>query len=148
MSIVDAVQRATAIDPTRSFCVSAPAGSGKTELLIQRYRPVEAGIARIPGALPTAMHAERMAAAAPLSVENVSEALRFVDPAVVEAMLLESDASFGIDSDLLLRLDDAGIPNEVIDLMVALSFPEYFAIEGGSISSPFFLGPLNFIDAL
>ncbi len=37
MTIVDARQRLTAIDPTRSFCVSAPAGSGKTELLIQRY---------------------------------------------------------------------------------------------------------------
>jgi ATP-dependent exoDNAse (exonuclease V) beta subunit len=33
----DDVQRQRAIDPTRSFVVQAPAGSGKTELLIQRY---------------------------------------------------------------------------------------------------------------
>src|SRR5579863_5864928 len=32
----DERQRRTAIDPTRSFAVQAPAGSGKTELLIQR----------------------------------------------------------------------------------------------------------------
>lgn len=37
MNIIDAPQRALAIDTGRSFCVSAPAGSGKTELLIQRY---------------------------------------------------------------------------------------------------------------
>jgi len=33
----DLEERARALDPSRSFIVQAPAGSGKTELLIQRY---------------------------------------------------------------------------------------------------------------
>lgn len=35
--VVDIAERTEALDPLRSFCVTAPAGSGKTELLIQRY---------------------------------------------------------------------------------------------------------------
>jgi ATP-dependent helicase/nuclease subunit A len=46
MSIVDQEQRARALDPLQSFCVGAPAGSGKTELLIQRYLTLLARVHR------------------------------------------------------------------------------------------------------
>lgn len=43
-AIIDQEQRLAAIDPNRSFIVQAPAGSGKTELLIQRYLALLSGV--------------------------------------------------------------------------------------------------------
>ena len=48
----DHARRREALDPRRSFIVQAPAGSGKTELLIQRYL----------GLLSTVDHAEEIIA--------------------------------------------------------------------------------------
>jgi len=42
----DAAAREAALDGSRSFIVQAPAGSGKTGLLIQRYLALLAGVDR------------------------------------------------------------------------------------------------------
>jgi ATP-dependent helicase/nuclease subunit A len=44
--VPDLAERERALDPTRSYIVQAPAGSGKTELLIQRYLALLGGVER------------------------------------------------------------------------------------------------------
>ncbi len=80
------------------------------------------------GDLSLAARTARTAAAARLEIDDVIEAVRVVDAAAVEALLVESEASFAIDAGVLISLADAEVPGEVIDLMLALSFPDYFVV--------------------
>jgi hypothetical protein len=89
---------------------------------VVRYRPV--GTAKA-GA---AVEAARVAAAGPLSVEDVIEAVREVGPDVVEPLLLQRGNTFDLDSRALLAMADAGVPGRITDLMIALTYPERFAI--------------------
>ena len=57
------------------------------------------------------------------------EAAATADPRVVEAMLTETEPRLQIDRDTLVELDDAGIDSGVIDLLVALAYPQRFVVE-------------------
>ena len=83
-------------------------------------------------------------AATPLTIDDVIHASSNVASRAVEAMLIETHATFDLDSRALLRLQKAGVAGAVTDLMVALSFPDRFVVErqvagglSGSFSSPF-----------
>lgn len=121
--------------------------AGEHELVVRHYRRVDTDVLskqRVakpaytpvwPGAIPSAGHTARIVAAVPLEADDVIEALEDLDPAVVEALLVESGSSFAMDSRLLLRLDDADVPGQIIDLMLALSYPEYFAVQDETVAT-------------
>ena len=73
-----------------------------------------------------ARRAARMAAAALPGIQDVIEASRELDPAVVEAWLLQRMPRFAVDARELRQLASARVPGSVIDLVVALSRPEIF----------------------
>lgn len=107
--------------------------SDERELMVRRFahnepasRVIWERIGR--GDLSLAARTARTAAASRLEIDDVIEATRVVDAAAVEALLLESEASFAIDAGVLIKLANAEVPGEVIDLMLALSFPDYFVV--------------------
>ena len=56
------------------------------------------------------------------------EASPHVAAPALEAALVESRATFGLNARRLIQLDDAGVPSSVIDLMVALTYPQAFSV--------------------
>ena len=105
-------------------------------LTVRRYRragestTVDAGATPLPADLRERVAAAaRLAGASELRIEDVVEAGHAVEAAVVEAMLVETRASFAIDRRALIQLADSGVSADVIDLMVALSFPDEFVVD-------------------
>lgn len=79
-----------------------------------------------------AFESARVAATAPIALADVEDASRRADAAVVEAWLIESGQSFDMNAARLVQAAQAGVPGSVIDVMVALSYPRVFAIDGTS----------------
>ena len=122
----------------------------RQHLEIRRYNPVtNAKRGELVGnATPLPASAQeireaRSACAESLGLPDVREATQQAE-ARVEAMLAETEPRLALDSDTLIELDDAGLDGGVIDLLVALAYPEQFVVErrtgGGSWTSGSFGG--------
>lgn len=100
---------------------------------VQRYRAVdpsvgqEAGLADMP--VPgMALETARRGASARIDIDDVVEAVDQVGPGALEAWVAESGTAFRVDGDVLVTLADRGVPAEVLDLMIAVSYPDRFAL--------------------
>jgi hypothetical protein len=71
-------------------------------------------------------------AASSLSLDDVKEASGKVAARALEAALVETNTGFDLSGRTLLDLDSAGVPDSVIDLLVALSYPDRFVVERSS----------------
>jgi len=98
---------------------------------IRRYRNVD----NTP-VTPARMDAvfARISAGTNFSIDEIIELSTKVEPEVLEVALLELRKPFPIDSQQLVRLSDSRVPSQVVDLMVALSFPDKFQVEKTTVS--------------
>ena len=79
----------------------------------------------------------RLLATRPFTIAAVKEAVTAVDGPVVEAFLTERKQRFNLDAKALIDLADAKVPARVTDLMVALSYPDVFAVNPSTGESDF-----------
>jgi hypothetical protein len=85
--------------------------------------------------LPANLQGRAVAASARLSgptvmtLEEVVDASGTIAAPAVEAALYETGSRFDLNGHTLKTLDAAGVPDGVVDVMVALSFPGHVAIE-------------------
>jgi hypothetical protein len=100
-----------------------------------RYRAVRSEsvpdvvAADLPTGRALASETARLRASAPLDVDAVVEAAGAVAPPALEALLAARQQGFDLDARTLVRLERAGVPASVIDVMIALSYPRSFAVE-------------------
>ena len=76
--------------------------------------------------------AVRTSVAGGIGTAEIAEASRQLKPQVVEAWLSESGQEFTVDAKRLVALAAAGVPDRIIDVMVALSYPTAFAVRPSS----------------
>lgn len=116
--------------------------AGQAASRARRYRPVET-----PGPLADrlasledqrlAVETARQAAAVRLGPDDVAEAVVKAGTAATSVLLVERGDGFRLDRDTLLALHEAGVPGDVIDLMVALSYPEVFEVDPVGVAADF-----------
>lgn len=134
------VRRATTgliamVSPQEWVDVRAVEYSGRSLAGVIRYRLASAdraeavGLGDIGAGRELAVHTARLAAAAEPTVDDVIDAVREVDEEAVRAWVAERGDGFELDAERLVRMAEAGVPEDVIDVVVAVSYPEHFAVD-------------------
>ena len=117
--------------------VEGISAGGGASVRVARYREV-ATPASLPSAARAALRAQalatrsvRVAAGAPVRAEDVLEAARTLDSAVVEAWILERAQRFEISETELSALVTAGLPTRVAEALGAAAEPQSYALARG-----------------
>jgi hypothetical protein len=97
--------------------------------------PLPAEVAGAIGNRAMAVEAARVAAAAPIQAQDVADASHQLDAPVVEAWLVNRGGQMSVNASELEQLANDGVPGSVTDVMVALSYPQKFAVQPGGAAA-------------
>jgi hypothetical protein len=128
------------VSPTHWVDVRSMNVNGEDVAWVQRYalvpdeRAAAEGVEDPTFGVDRAARNARMAASLPIDLEDVEEATRRADAKAVEAWVAETRDGFDLSADELVRLADSGVPGSVIDVVVAVSYPERFQIADAQAS--------------
>ncbi|NJD20620.1 MAG: hypothetical protein FIA95_15220 [Gemmatimonadetes bacterium] len=109
---------------------------GQSAAWAQRFQPADpalaeaAGFGDLLGDRTWSVRTARMVAGAGVDVDDVIEATRRVSPEAVKAFLAEQGSPLELSAAELVRMADAGVPDHVIDVAVAVTYPERFTLRG------------------
>lgn len=125
---------------SRWIDVQATEVDGNSQVRIRRYQRTSerpADVAELaPDVAARVMADSEMLGASAMTLEDVIEANKKVSSAALEAAIDETGARFNLNSRALKQLADAGVSPNVIDLMVAQSFPSQFRVERAASAAP------------
>jgi len=99
-------------------------------------RLAEEGVTDPADGLGMAIRSARMAATAEIQLEDVEEALDYMDAKAIETWIVSQQDRFHPTGQDLVRLADAGVPDNVIDAVVAVSFPNRFVVDASGEIDP------------
>lgn len=114
---------------------------GRTATWVQRYVADGTGAEELAGLGPAvagrglSLRRARIAALANPDIDQVIEAAAHVDAGAVEAWLAEVGAPLELDARRLVRMAESGVPESVIDVVVAVSNPRHFVVEGAAMGT-------------
>ena len=104
-------------------------GNSATTVMTLRYVADSLGEwARLGASAAPSTQSLRLAVGAPLMNRDVLAVAKRAPAALTEAWITETRQAFAVNGKELLMLADGGMPSRVIDLMVAISNPEVFAV--------------------
>ncbi|WP_310568841.1 hypothetical protein [Gemmatimonas sp.] len=104
-------------------------GNSATSVMTLRYVVDSLGEwARLGASSAPSTPSLRLAVGAPLLNSDVLAVAKRAPAALTEAWLTETRQQFSVNGKELVRLADGGMPPRVIDLMIAISNPETFAV--------------------